>query len=251
MRFYNRTEAGRALATGLMAYAHRPDVLVLGLPRGGMVVAYEVAKALQVPLDLLLVRKLGVPGQEELALGALASGGVRVLNERVVDELAIPESIIETATTNAERELARRERIYRGHRPAPQVQGRIIILVDDGVATGATMQAAIAVVRSQHPARLVVAIPVAPPSVCAEIQEQVDEMICLMTPEVFLGVGVWYEDFSQLTDKQVRALLEQARKREAGERNGEQNSTWPGEVPGPDFGITGQAEENPWSDVSV
>ncbi|HEU5198467.1 MAG TPA: phosphoribosyltransferase [Ktedonobacterales bacterium] len=216
MRFYNRTEAGRALAAALMAYAQRPDVLVLGLPRGGVAVAYEVARALQVPLDLLLVRKLGVPGQEELALGALASGEVRVLNERVIHELAIPESIIEAATANAERELMRRERLYRGHRPAPQVQGRVIILVDDGVATGATMQAAIMVIRRQHPARLVVAIPVAPPSVYEEIQAQVDELVCLMTPEVFMGVGVWYEDFSQLTDRQVRTLLEQARKLEAG-----------------------------------
>lgn len=241
MRFYNRTEAGRALAARLMAYAQRPDVVVLGLPRGGMAVAYEIARALQVSLDVLLVRKLGVPGQEELALGALASGGVRVLNERVVYELAIPESIIERATANAERELTRRERLYRGHRSAPQVRGRVIILVDDGVATGATMQAAIAVVRRQRPARLVVAIPVAPPSVCAEIQAQVDEMVCLMTPEVFMGVGVWYEDFSQMTDKQVRSLLEQARKLEEGARDGEQDSTWYGGAPGPDSGGISQA----------
>ncbi len=241
MRFHNRTEAGQELAARLMAYARRPDVLVLGLPRGGVAVAYEVARALQAPLDVLLVRKLGVPGQEELALGALASGGVRVLNERVVHELAIPASIIETATTNAEQELRRRERLYRGHRPAPQAQGRVIILVDDGVATGATMQAAIAVIRRQHPARLVVAIPVAPPPVCAEIQAGVDEMICLMTPEVFLGVGVWYEDFSQLTDRQVRSLLEHARKFEEGERDGEQNITWHGGAPDPDFGGAGEA----------
>jgi putative phosphoribosyl transferase len=207
IRFHDRAEAGRRLADDLMAYAHSPNVLVLGLPRGGIPVAFEVAKALQVPLDVLVVRKLGVPDQEELAMGAIASGGIQVLNEEVVRTLGISKEAIEAVTAREQQELLRRERLYRGARPAPELRGRTVILVDDGIATGATMRAAIAVVRAQHPARLVVAIPVAPPSACQEIGAEVDEVICLLTPDLFVGVGLWYEHFPQITDDYVRALL--------------------------------------------
>lgn len=211
MRFHDRAAAGRELAGRLIRYAERPDVLVLGLPRGGVPVACEVARALQVPLDLLLVRKLGVPGEEELALGAIATGGIRVLNEEVVRTFSIPAPMIEAITASAQQELTRRERLYRRDRPVPEVQSRTVILVDDGIATGATMRAAIAVLRYQHPARLVVAVPVAAPSVCQELRAEVDELVCLLTPTIFLGVGRWYEDFPQVTDEQVRDVLARAR----------------------------------------
>lgn len=210
MQFQDRAEAGRKLAARLMAHAHRPDVLVLGLPRGGVPVAYEVARALQVPLDVLVVRKLGAPYQEELAMGAIASGGIRVLNEEVVQTLGIPEEVIEAATATEQRELLRREQLYRGERQVPELRGRTVILVDDGMATGATMRAATLVVRSQQPARVVVAIPVAAPSICQELCAEVDEVICLLTPEDFLGVGAWYKRFPQITDEYVRALLARA-----------------------------------------
>jgi predicted phosphoribosyltransferase len=172
-------------------------------------VAYEVARALQAPLDIFLVRKLGVPGQEELAMGALATGGVRVLNQDVVRALGIPASVIEAVTAREERELERRERAYRGDRPAPEVRGQTVILVDDGLATGATMRTAAVALHEQGPRRIVVAVPVAAPSVCREFESEVDEVICAETPEPFYAVGLWYQDFSPTTDEEVRELLQQ------------------------------------------
>lgn len=211
MRFRDRAAAGRKLAAQLLLYAKRADVLVLGLPRGGVPVAYEVAKALQAPLDVLLARKLGVPSQEELAMGAIASGGIRVLNEELVQALGIPVEVIEAITAREQQELLRREHLYRGDRPAPELHNRIILLIDDGMATGATMRAATLVVRSQQPAWLIVAIPVAPALVCEVLRAEADEVICLLTPDSFLGVGAWYQHFPQITDKQVCAFLAQAR----------------------------------------
>ncbi|HEY7355632.1 MAG TPA: phosphoribosyltransferase [Ktedonobacterales bacterium] len=210
IRFHNRTEAGRLLSRRLLPYANRPDVLVLGLPRGGVPVAFEVARALRAPLDTLVVRKLGVPGQEELALGAIASGGSRVLNPEVVQGLDIPQWMIADITAREQHELERRERRYRGNRPELDVRGRMVILVDDGLATGATMRAAIAALRQQHPARVVMAVPVAPPPICRELRAVADEAICLLTPEPFLGVGRWYDDFAPTTDEEVRSLLDRA-----------------------------------------
>lgn len=210
MTFHDRNEAGQLLAQRLLHYANRPVVLVLGLPRGGVPVAYEVARALHAPLDVMLVRKLGVPGQEELAMGAIASGGKRVVNEEVVLGLGIPPQVIEAVTAQEQRELARRERRYRGNRPPLDIHGRTVILVDDGLATGATMRAAIAALRQQQPARVVVAVPVAPPSVCQELRAVADEVVCLLAPEPFFGVGAWYDDFSPTTDEEVRRLLKRA-----------------------------------------
>ncbi|HLV99957.1 MAG TPA: phosphoribosyltransferase family protein [Ktedonobacterales bacterium] len=208
--FRDRTEAGAALARQLMRYASRSDVLVLGLPRGGVPVAFIIARALHAPMDIMLVRKLGVPGQEELALGAIASGGSRVLNAVVVQDLGIPEQVIEAVTAREQRELARREHLYRGNLPGRQVQGQAVILVDDGLATGATMRVAITALRAQQPAWIVVVVPVAPPSVCQALRAIADEVVCLLTPEPFLGVGRWYDDFSPVTDEEVRWLLERA-----------------------------------------
>lgn len=205
--FRDRTDAGRLLARALTAYAGRPDVLVLGLPRGGVPVAYEVARALRAPLDILLVRKLGAPGEPELAMGAIASGGVRVLNEGVVRMLGIPDTAIDTVTARERRELNRRELLYRGDRPAPAIQGKTVILVDDGIATGATVRAAIALVRQRQPAAVVVATPVAPASTCEELRADVDELVCLMEPEAFLAIGFWYESFPQTTDDEIRLIL--------------------------------------------
>jgi putative phosphoribosyl transferase len=215
-RFRDRTEAGQLLAQKLATYAHRPDVLVLALPRGGVPVAFEVAWALDAPLDLFLVRKLGVPGREELAMGAIATGGVRVLNEEVVEALRIPEEVIAVTAAREQQELRRRERLYRDDRPGPEVRGRTIILIDDGLATGSTMRAAAAALRQQQPARLIVAVPTAAPEACAEFQAEVDEVICATTPDPFYAVGLWYEDFSQTTDEQVGNLLERAAKQHAG-----------------------------------
>jgi putative phosphoribosyl transferase len=209
-RFRDRTEAGQVLASRLTAYAHRPDVLVLALPRGGVVVAFEVAKALHVPLDVLIIRKLGVPGYEELAMGAIASGGVRVLNDEVVRMLVLSTEVINKVTVQEQHELERREHLYRGDRPASNVQGRTIILVDDGIATGATMRAAIATVRKRQPARIIAAVPVAASATCEALETQVDELICIIRPEEFYSVGFWYEHFAQTTDKEVRDLLEHA-----------------------------------------
>jgi len=206
--FRDRREAGRLLAGKLAAYANRPAVLVLALPRGGVPVAYEVARALRAPLDVFVVRKLGVPGYEELAMGAVATGGGRVLNKQIIERLGIPDSLIEAVAAQEQKELARRERLYRGTRPPPDVRGRIVILVDDGLATGATMQAAIEALRQQQqPARIVVAVPTASPDTCEEMKAKADEVICAITPEPFHAVGLWYQDFSQTTDDEVRDLL--------------------------------------------
>ena len=207
MYFSDRADAGRQLAAQLGDYTGRPDVLVLALPRGGVPVGYEVARALAAPLDVLLVRKLGVPGHEELAMGAVASGGVRVLNPDVVDSLGIPAPLIDEVAAREQGELERRELAYRDGRRAPDVCGRTVILVDDGLATGSTMRAAAKAVRQQQPQRLVVGVPVASPQTCDEFRDEVDEIVCAITPEPFYAVGVWYHDFSQTTDDEVRALL--------------------------------------------
>jgi predicted phosphoribosyltransferase len=208
--FPNRRTAGRYLADQLAAYANRDDVLVLALPRGGVPVGYEVAKALHSPLDVFVVRKLGVPGHEELAMGAVASGGVRVLNDRVVQGLHIPASVIDAVATKELEELARRERLYRGDRAPLDVRGHAVLLVDDGLATGSTMKAAVAALRDQNPARIVVAVPVAAEDSCAELRGMADEVVCAVTPEPFHAVGVWYQRFDQTSDDEVRALLADA-----------------------------------------
>jgi putative phosphoribosyl transferase len=205
--YANRAEAGRVLATWLTHYTSRTDILVLGLPRGGVPVAYEVARALKAPLDLMLVRKLGLPGHEELAMGAIATGGIRVLNLEVVEGLGVPATVIDKVVATELQELQRRERVYRGDRPTPQIEGRCVILVDDGLATGATMRAAIAAVRQQKPAWLVVAVPVAPAATIAVLRKEADVVVCPATPEPFFGIGQWYEDFTQVTDDEVRDLL--------------------------------------------
>ena len=208
--FADRTEAGQRLARALHAYAGRADLLVLALPRGGVPVAYEVARALGAPLDLLLVRKLGVPGHEELAMGAIASGGIRVLNREVIAATGVGESQIEAAAAREQRELERRAGAYRGERPPPTIAGRCVILIDDGLATGATMRAALAALRPQHPAALVVAVPVAPPETLARLRAEANDVVCLEAPEAFYAIGAWYRDFGQLHDDQVRALLARA-----------------------------------------
>lgn len=195
------------MALRLTDYANRSGLLVLGLPRGGVPVAYEVARELHAPLDVFLVRKLGVPGQEELAMGAIASGGVRVINEDVVRQLHIPDSVIDAVAKQELRELERRELAYRGDRPSPDVKDRTAILIDDGLATGSTMRAAALALRKQDPAQIVVAVPVAAAQTCDEFRSVVDEIICAVTPERFYGVGLWYEDFSQTSDEEVRELL--------------------------------------------
>ena len=210
MLFNDRRHAGQVLATKLSQYRARGDVLVLALPRGGVPVAYEVAHALDAPLDVFIVRKLGVPGQEEYAMGAIASGGVRVINEEAVRYLRISDEVLDAVAAREEKELERRERSYRGERAAPDVRGRTVILVDDGLATGSTMRAAATAIRSQRPASLVVAVPVAAPDTCEEFRSEVDEIVCAQTPEPFLGVGRWYGDFSQTSDHEVRELLEKA-----------------------------------------
>jgi putative phosphoribosyl transferase len=211
--FKDRWEAGRALATRLTAYANRPEVLVLGLPRGGLPVAYEVAQALNAPLDVYLVRKLGVPGQEELAMGAIATGGVVVQNDELVKALHIPKNVIDAVIARERAELERRERAYRDNRPLPNVRGRTVIVVDDGLATGATMRAAVAALRQEGAGRIVVAVPVAAPETCAELGREVDEIVCAETPEQFYAVGYWYHDFSAVTDEQVRDILNRAAQR--------------------------------------
>lgn len=210
MLFQNRTTAGQVLAEKLAAYANRDDVLVLGLPRGGVPVAFEVAKALNAPLDVFLVRKLGVPGQEELAMGAIASGGVRVLNYDIIEALHLSEAVIERVTAKQQQELERRECLYRQDRPFPQLRDRTVILVDDGLATGATMRAAVESIQLQQPAAIIIAVPVASPETYRELATQVDEIVCVETPVPFYSVGSWYDEFSQTTDTQVRELLQQA-----------------------------------------
>jgi predicted phosphoribosyltransferase len=205
--FRDRRAAGQLLATKLMRYAERTDVAVLALPRGGVPVGYEVAHALGAPLEVFVVRKLGLPGHEELAMGAVATGGVRVLNEDIVRSLGIPDHVIEAVAAREREELARRERAYRGDRPPLDMRGRTAILVDDGLATGATMQAAVRALRLQQPARIVVAVPTAAPETCDTLRPTVDDVVCAVTPEPFYAVGVWYADFSQTTDDEVRELL--------------------------------------------
>jgi putative phosphoribosyl transferase len=208
--FRNRTEAGRELARMLESYRNRPDVIVLALPRGGVPVAYEVAIHLNAPLDVFVVRKLGVPGHEELALGAISTGGVRVLNYDVVYSTGIMDSAIDALAEAEGKELERRERAYREDRPAPAVEGRIVVLVDDGLATGATMLAAARALKKQRPAKVVVAVPVAAPEVCEQFRKEVDEVVCAATPQPFRAVGLWYEEFPQTSDDEVRELLARA-----------------------------------------
>ncbi|MFN7085693.1 MAG: phosphoribosyltransferase [Burkholderiales bacterium] len=203
----DRQQAGRALAQAMKSYRGRDDLLVLALPRGGVPVACEVAEALHAPVDLMLVRKLGTPGHEELAMGAIASGGIRVLNRDVVYSRQISDEVIERVAEREQRELERREKAYRGHRARPAVEGKCVILVDDGVATGATMRAAIAALRRQKPAKIVVAVPVAPSDTVEILRSEADEVVCLATPEPFWAIGQWYVEFPQLTDDDVRERL--------------------------------------------
>jgi len=223
MRFRDRREAGKLLAARLVEYAHRPDVIVLALPRGGVPVAYEIAEAIGAPLDVFLVRKLGVPWHEELAMGAIASGGVSVLNEDVIRYLEIPDETIKAVIERERRELERRERLYRGERPAPDLFGRTIILVDDGLATGSTMRAAVTAVRKHQPTQIVVAVPVAASATCESFNDVTDGVICVceMAPDPFYAVGLWYDDFSQTTDEEARELLNKVGGRERGMRNAE------------------------------
>jgi len=211
MLFVNRRHAGSVLAGLLKHYAEQHDVLVLALPRGGVPVGFEVAQALNAPLDVFVVRKLGVPGQEELAMGAIATGGVRVLNDDIVGYLGLSEEVIDRVVAREKKELERRERIYRGDNAAPLVRGRTLILIDDGLATGSTMRAAVAALHKQQPSRIVVAVPVASPEACEELRSEVNETICAATPRPFQGVGRWYQDFSQTSDEEVHELLAQAR----------------------------------------
>jgi len=210
MLFEDRYQAGRLLASKLREFANRNDVVVLALPRGGVPVGYEVAQALHAPLDVFVVRKLGTPGQEELAMGALATGGVTVLNREVIQALGIPQETIDAVVAREQPELERREREYRDGRAAVDVQARKVILVDDGLATGSSMRVAAKALRKESAAEIVVAVPVASPSTCAEFETEVDKIICATTPEPFWAVGQWYRNFSQTTDEEVRALLARA-----------------------------------------
>lgn len=218
--FENRREGGRELAELLSHYAGRDDVVVLGLPRGGVPVAHEVANALGARLDVFVVRKLGVPGHEELAMGAIASGGTRVLNDEVVAAVGIDEARIEAVADREAAELERRERLYRGDRQPVPVIGQTAILVDDGLATGATMRAAVAALRKRGAGSIVVAVPTASPDTCASFEDEVDEIVCASTPDPFVAVGLWYRDFEPITDEEVRELLEQARTSSANARGG-------------------------------
>jgi len=210
MLFKDRKAAGQLLAGYLSSYANCSDVLVLSLPRGGVPIGFEVAKALDATLDIFLVRKLGVPGRKELAMGAVASGGVRVLNNGIVKGHCLSEARIEQVAAKEQQELERRERFYRDDRPTPPIRDRSVILVDDGLATGAPMRAAIRALRQQQPAQVVVAVPIAPLKVCREFESQVNQVVCAETPHHFFSVGLWYEDFAQITDEEVRDLLRQA-----------------------------------------
>ena len=219
--FADRRHAGQVLARVLGKYAGHSDVVVLALPRGGVPVAYEVARRLDVPLDVFVVRKLGVPGCEEFAMGALASGGLIILNEDPIRELGISREDIVKAAQAESQELLRRERAYRGDRPPVDVSGKTAILIDDGLATGSTMRAAIQALRQRNPAKIVAAVPVAAPEACSEMSEEADDVICAITPQPFYAVGLWYQDFSQNTDEEVRALLEAANRAAAHERQHE------------------------------
>ncbi len=209
-RFRDRTDAGRKLAAELTAYADDADVRVLALPRGGVPVAFEVARALRAPLDVFVVRKLGLPGHEEYAMGAIASGGIVVLSEDVVRHFSVSDAAVERVIESERQELERRERRYREDRPLPEVAGRTVILVDDGLATGSTMRAAVAALRQESPKRIVVAVPIASPETCDAFRNEVDDVVCAVTPEPFYAVGLWYDDFSQTSDEEVHDLLERA-----------------------------------------
>jgi len=208
--FRDRSAAGRVLGEQLRSYATKADLLVLGLPRGGVPVAFEIAAALDAPLDVFVVRKLGVPGQEELGMGAIAAGGVRVLDWATISALGITRGTIDDVAKREAHELLRRERQYRGQRQPPRMTGRTVMLVDDGLATGSSMRAAIDALRAYHPAKIVVAIPVAPAEVCEQLRPLVDDLVCAMTPEPFYAVGLWYEDFAPVSDREVRQLLARA-----------------------------------------
>jgi putative phosphoribosyl transferase len=210
MVFEDRTEAGRELAERLSAYANRAEVVVLGIPRGGVLVAFQVAARLSVPLDVFLLRKLGVPGHEELAFGAIASGGVRVLDEEIIEALGISEQAIEEVTDSERKELKRRERAYRGDRPPLDLKGKAVIVVDDGIATGASMRAGIRALRQLQPKRIVVAVPVAPQRTYTRLKSEVDELVCIQTPPFFQAIGQFYEDFAQVSDEEVLTALERA-----------------------------------------
>ena len=214
MYFENRREAGRILAHHLVKYKDRPEVFVLGLPRGGVPVAFEVARELNAPLDIFVVRKLGVPGHEELGMGAIATGGVRILHDALIRELGLSKQTIDLVSAQEWRELERREKLYRGDRPAQVLENRTVIIVDDGLATGSTMKAAVQAVRQLNPARLIVAVPTAPAETCEEICQIADEAVCALTPEPFFAVGGSYQDFTPTTDDEVRDLIERAAKRE-------------------------------------
>lgn len=205
--FHDRRDAGRRLATRLMSYANRPDVLVLALPRGGVPVGFEIASVLHLPLDVIVVRKLGLPGHEELAMGAIATGGVRVLNTEIIEQLGISDEIIDRVAMYEQQEMERRECLYRGDRPPYDVHNRIILLVDDGIATGATIRAAVTAIRQQHPICVIIAVPVAALFTCAEFVREVEELICLIKPECFFSVSSWYDNFAPTTDAEVRDLL--------------------------------------------
>jgi putative phosphoribosyl transferase len=214
-RFKDRIEAGELLAQRLMRYARRDDVIVLALPRGGVPVGYVIASKLEVALDVLLVRKLGFPGREEFAMGAIASGGVSILQKEVIDRFRIPLSVVEAVKQRESNEIERREKRYRANRPFPQLQDRVVILVDDGIATGSTMLAAVQCLRNFKPARIIIAVPVAPPETCRILRSEVDDMICLSMPEQFYAVGAWYKDFGQTSDEEVTNLLERAEREQA------------------------------------
>ena len=212
MYFQNRAEAGQVLARRLQQYKNQPDTLVLGLPRGGVPVAYEVARELNAPLDVFIVRKLGVPGHEELGMGAIATGGVRILHEGIIREFGISQELIDSVSEREQAELDRRNRLYRGDRPAPAIKDRTVVIVDDGLATGSTMKAAIQAVWQQAPRRLIAAVPTAPAETCEQVKESADEVVCAITPDPFLAVGGSYADFSQTTDEEVRDLIASAAK---------------------------------------
>ncbi len=209
-QFLNRREAGRELARQLLQYADHSDVIILALPRGGVPVAYEVALALKVRLDVLIVRKLGLPGREELAIGAIASGGIQILNQDIVHALGIDQATINSVLGQELRELRRREHLYRRNRPAPEIKDHTVIIVDDGLATGASIRAAVRAARTQSPARIIVAVPAAAPQAIDLLQPEVDEIVYVIAPDPFDGVGRWYEDFSQTTDEEVSSLLDNA-----------------------------------------
>ncbi len=229
MQIYNdRREAGRALAARLHGRFAGKDLLVLGLPRGGVPVAWEVARALGAPLDVYLVRKLGVPGHEELAMGAIASGGVRILNHDLIAQLGIPGPMIDQVTAREQRELARRERLFRGDRPEPRIAGRTVVVVDDGLATGSTMLAAVEALRAEHPSEIVVAVPVAASDACSALTRIADDCVCAATPVPFHGVGEWYRNFEQTPDDEVRALLRHVAESPAavGEKRRDGRQSW-------------------------